>query len=53
MINQFEILQTNKMIREENLDARTITIGISLLDCIDGTLDKLCQNIRNKICKRE
>ena len=52
MINQFEILETNKMIREENLDVRTITIGISLLDCIDGDLDKLCQNIRNKILKK-
>ena len=52
MINQFEILETNKMIREENLDVRTITIGISLLNCIDGDLDKLCQNIRNKILKK-
>ena len=52
MINQFEILETNKMIREENLDVRTITIGISLLDCIDGNLDKLCQNIRNKILNK-
>ena len=52
MINRFEILETNKMIREENLDVRTITIGISLLDCIDGDLDKLCQNIRNKILKK-
>ena len=52
MINQFEILETNKMIREENLDVRTITIGISLLDCIDGDLDKLCQNIRNKILNK-
>ena len=52
MINQFEILETNKMIREENLDVRTITIGISLLDCIDGNLDELCQNIRNKILKK-
>ena len=52
MINQFEILETNKIIMEENLDVRTITIGISLLDCIDGDLDKLCQNIRNKILKK-
>ena len=52
MINQFEILETNKMIREENLDVRTITIGISLLDCIDGNLDKLCQNIHNKILNK-
>ena len=52
MINQFEILETNKMIREENLDVRTITIGISLLDCINGDLDKLCQNIRNKILNK-
>ena len=52
MINQFEILETNKMIREENLDVRTITIGISLLDCIDSNLDQLCLNIRNKILNK-
>ena len=37
------------MIEQENLDVRTITLGISLLDCIDGDIDKLCDNIYNKI----
>ena len=35
MISSFEINETNKMIAEENLDVRTITMGISLLDCMD------------------
>lgn len=49
MININEVIETNKMIEEENLDVRTITLGISLLDCIDSDLDKLCDNIYNKI----
>ena len=36
MINIFEVNETNKMIEQENLDVRTITLGISLLDCIDS-----------------
>lgn len=51
MINLFEVNETNKMIEQENLDVRTITIGISLLDCIDSDIDVLCQNIYNKINK--
>lgn len=39
MININEVLETNKMIEKENLDVRTITLGISLLDCIDADLD--------------
>ena len=39
----------NKMIEQENLDVRTITIGISLLDCMDHDIDVLCKNIYNKI----
>ena len=39
MINIFEVNETNKMIEQENLDVRTITMGISLLDCIDSDLD--------------
>lgn len=35
MINRYEVYETNQMIEEENLDVRTITLGISLLDCID------------------
>lgn len=49
MINLIEVSQTNKMIEHENLDVRTITIGISLLDCIDSNLDTLCDNIYSKI----
>ena len=43
MINIFEVNETNKMIEQENLDVRTITMGISLLDCIDPDLDALNQ----------
>ena len=49
MINISEVIETNKMIEKENLDVRTITLGISLLDCIDSNLNKLCENIYNKI----
>ncbi len=49
MINMFEVNETNKMIEQENLDVRTITLGISLLDCIDSDLDKLNEKIYNKI----
>lgn len=49
MINIWEVNETNKMIEQENLDVRTITIGISLLDCIDSDLKKLNQNIYDKI----
>ena len=38
MINIFEVNETNKMIEQENLDVRTITMGISLLDCIDSAV---------------
>lgn len=51
MINIFEVNETNKMIEQENLDVRTITMGISLLDCIDSDLDKLNANIYDKITK--
>ena len=49
MINMYEVSETNKMILQENLDVRTITLGISLLDCIDSDLEKLNQNIYKKI----
>ena len=49
MINLFEVAETNKMIEQESLDVRTITIGISLLDCMDHDIDVLCKNIYNKI----
>ena len=49
MINLFEVSETNHMIESENLDVRTITLGISLIDCISDSLDRLCDNIQNKI----
>ena len=49
MINIFEVSETNKMIEEENLDVRTITLGISLLDCIDSDLKRLNEKIYQKI----
>lgn len=52
MISRLEVLETNKMIQEANLDIRTITMGISLLDCISDDMDILCENIYNKITTR-
>ena len=49
MINLFEVAETNKMIEEENLDVRTITLGISLLDCIDSDLERLKEKIYRKV----
>ncbi|MEG0961614.1 MAG: PFL family protein [Lachnospiraceae bacterium] len=49
MINIWEVNETNKMIEQENLDVRTITLGISLLDCIDSNLEILNKNIYEKI----
>ena len=49
MINLFEVEETNKMIEEEQLDVRTITLGISLLDCMDSDIDKLNRNVYKKI----
>ena len=49
MINIWEVNETNKMIEHENLDVRTITLGISLLDCIDTDLAKVNENIYRKI----
>ncbi len=49
MINIWEVHKTNKMIEQENLDVRTITMGISLLDCMDGDLNRLNENIYKKI----
>ena len=51
MINFSEVSETNAMIEKENLDVRTITMGISLLDCIDSDLETLKKNIYNKIYK--
>ncbi len=49
MININEVLETNEMIEKDNLDVRTITLGISLLSCIDDDLKKLNENIYNRI----
>ncbi len=51
MIGIGEVYETNRMVREENLDVRTITIGISLLDCISPDLSQLCDNIYQKITR--
>ena len=52
MINTQDILETINMIREENLDIRTITMGISLWDCVSEDTDRLCQRIYDKITRR-
>ena len=49
MINIREVAETNNMIEHENLDVRTITLGISLLDCIDSDLEALNEKIYSKI----
>ena len=49
MINPFEILETINMIDRENLDIRTITMGISLKNCTDPDVDRACEKIYNKI----
>ena len=51
MINVKDILETIKMIEEENLDIRTITMGISLLDCADSDIDRSCEKIYEKITR--
>lgn len=49
MINAYDILETIRMIQDECLDIRTITMGISLLDCIDSDIDKACEKVYDKI----
>ena len=49
MINIYEVNETNAMIEKENLDVRTITMGINLLDCADSDLEKVKENIYTKI----
>lgn len=51
MININEVIETNKMIEQEKLDVRTITLGISLLDCADSNLDELNRKIYDKIAR--
>ncbi|MBO4510805.1 MAG: PFL family protein [Lachnospiraceae bacterium] len=52
MINISEVNETNEMIQHENLDVRTITMGISLFDCIDSSLESTKKNIYDKICRK-
>lgn len=49
MINMKEVFETNAMVEKENLDVRTITMGISLLDCAGGDVDTVCKKIAEKI----
>ena len=51
MLETRDILETINMIDNENLDVRTITMGISLLDCIDEDIDKACTKVYDKICR--
>ena len=53
MINIGEVIETNEMVEQENLDVRTITLGISLLDCIDPDLSTLKKKIYEKITRAE
>ena len=48
-----KIFETAHMISDENLDVRTITMAISLIDCIDSDSDKACQKIYDKITTKE
>ena len=51
MINLSEVLETNKMVLEDNLDVRTITMGVSLLDCADSSLKATCDKIYAKLTR--
>ena len=51
MINLSEVIETNKMVSEQTLDVRTITIGISLLDCADASLERTCANVHDKLMR--
>ncbi|GAA0721268.1 PFL family protein [Clostridium malenominatum] len=51
MLNSYDIFETIRMIEKEKLDIRTITMGISLLDCIDSSSEKAIQKIYDKICR--
>ncbi|HJB68490.1 MAG TPA: DUF711 family protein, partial [Candidatus Fournierella excrementigallinarum] len=52
MINTRDIMETINMISGENLDVRTVTMGISLLDCADPDPGRACEKIYNKITAR-
>ncbi|MCD7797675.1 MAG: PFL family protein [Clostridiales bacterium] len=52
MMDTNDILETIRMIQDECLDIRTITMGISLLDCADTDIDRACDKIYDKICRK-
>lgn len=52
LVNYDDVMETISMIQEENLDIRTTTMGISLIDCADSDIDKSCNIIYDKICRR-
>ena len=52
MLNIRDIMETVTMIQEENLDIRTITMGLSLLDCADSDIDRSAQKVYNKITRQ-
>ena len=52
MLNSMEIMETIKMISEEHLDIRTVTMGISLLSCTDSCAEKVCENVYEKITRQ-
>ena len=52
MLNAHDILETITMIQEENLDVRTITMGISLLPCISATAEQTAQNVYERVCSK-
>ena len=49
MLNTKDIMETITMIQDEHLDIRTITMGISLMDCCDSDIDRSCQKVYDKI----
>ncbi len=52
LLNSSEILQTIEMINQQHLDVRTVTMGISLLDCADSDMQTCCRKVYDKICRR-
>ena len=52
MINIQDIMETVTMIQDENLDIRTITMGISLIDCADSSIEKSCEKVYDKIYRQ-
>ena len=52
MLNIYEVNETNNMIEKDNLDVRTITLGLSLLDCMDSDIDKVCEKVYDRIATK-